>query len=59
MKDNTATKSTLLEHLIGMMLERYPDGTDLHGELNGVHRVAKVCVSVYGVHLSVCRFVNV
>ena len=59
MKDNV-TKCTLLEHLINMMMERYPDCTDLHCELNGVHRVAKVnvglsvCVLVFCGHLSMC-----
>ena len=53
------TKCTLLEHLITMMIERYPDCTDLHGELTGVHRVAKVtlcvCVCVY-VYICLCVF---
>ena len=65
MKDNATTKSTLLEHLINIMMERYPDCTDLHSELTGVHRVAKVIVSVclsiyvymYAHILSVCDFV--
>ena len=42
-----------------MMMERYPNCTDLHCELNGVHRVAKVIMSVCSVCVCVCTCVYV
>ena len=42
-----------------MMMEKYPYCTDLHCELNGVHRVAKgVCVCVLASVCSVSVFVS-
>ena len=50
-KDNIK-KQPLLHHLVAMVMEKFPDSTDLHSELGGVHRVAKVtrlfiCLSVH------------
>ena len=40
---DTVHKTPLLIHLIELVIENYPDSTDLHSELSKVHRVAKVC----------------
>ena len=50
-KDNIK-KQPLLHHLVAMVMEKFPDSTDLHSELGAVHRVAKVtclfiCLSVH------------
>ena len=42
---DTAHKTPLLIHLIELVIETFPDSTDLHSELNKVHRVSKVKLS--------------
>ena len=44
-KDNVS-KQPLLHHLVAMVMERFPDGNDLHSGLGATHRVAKVSVSL-------------
>ena len=39
---DTAHKTPLLVHLVELVIERYPNSSDLHSELLKVHRVAKV-----------------
>ena len=40
-KDNI-NKQPLLHHLVAMVMEKFPNSTDMHAELGSVHRVAKV-----------------
>ena len=39
---DTQHKTPLLVHLVELVTEQFPDSTDLHSEMNRVHRVAKV-----------------
>ena len=39
---DTVHKSSLMLHLVDLVVERFPESTDLYSELPHVHRVAKV-----------------
>ena len=39
---DTAKKVSLMTHLVELVVEQFPDSTDLYSELPNVHRVAKV-----------------
>ena len=47
---DTVEKRSLLHHLVTMVLDQFPDSTDLFSELGAVNRCAKVqsCRELYG-----------
>ena len=60
---DTVHKTPLLIHLIELVIENYPDSTDLHSELSKVHRVAKVsniqCTYMYMyIHTHTCTYTH-
>ena len=42
-KDNSPHKHSMLYHVANMMLDTYPDCTNLHADFADVHKCAKVC----------------
>jgi len=41
---DTVHKHSLLYHLCMMVVEQFPDSTDLHSEIGSVSRCARVCI---------------
>lgn len=44
---DTVHKQSLLHHVCTMVVEKFPDSTDLYSEIGAITRSAKVCL-VYG-----------
>ncbi len=44
---DTVHKHSLLYHVCNMIIDQFPDATDLYSELGAVTRCAKVCSTVF------------
>ena len=44
---DTVHKQSLLFHLCNMVMERWPESSDLYGEFGAVHRTSRVKTSLF------------
>ena len=44
---DTVHRAPLLLHVVELMVQQFPDGTDLYSEISHVHRVSKVGLTQY------------
>lgn len=52
---DTVHKQSLLHHVCAIVVEKFPDSTDLYSEIGAVTRLTKVCLH-WAVLTAVCSF---
>ena len=54
---DTVHKASLMLHLVELVVDKFPDSTDLYSELSHVHRIAKVKKPGKIVYLQLCSYI--